>query len=114
MIKPDGPEPQTDDLLTARRLRALGQPLRLAIWRHLLRAGPEGLAAGTVQDRLGLPASTLSHHLKAMEAAGLLRRARDGNALRCIADFAAMQGLVDHLAAECCADTAPPQGRSAP
>ncbi|MFN4159490.1 MAG: ArsR/SmtB family transcription factor [Gemmobacter sp.] len=93
-----------DDIATAARLRVLGQPVRLMLYRVLVRAGMAGLAAGEVQARLGLAPSTLSYHLKAMEAAGLVRRRRAGNTILCLADFAVMRGLVDRLAAECCAD----------
>lgn len=94
----------TADSLTAARLRALGTEVRLALYRVLVRAGEAGLAAGEVQVRLGVPPSTLTHHLKTLEGAGLIRRQREGNVLRCVADFAVMQALVDRLAAECCAD----------
>lgn len=89
---------------TAACLEALGHPLRLAIYRMLVRAGPAGLAVGQVQARMGLAASTLSHHLKTLTRVGLIRRERQGTTLLCRADFALMQGLVDFLAAECCAE----------
>lgn len=96
--------PFSDDSLTAARLRALGNAVRFSLYRMLVRAGEAGLAAGEVQARLGVPPSTLTHHLKTLEAAGLIRRRREGNLLRCVADFTVMQALVDRLAAECCAD----------
>lgn len=96
--------PFSDDSLTAARLRALGNAVRLSLYRMLVRAGEAGLAAGEVQSRLGVPPSTLTHHLKTLEAAGLILRAREGNLLRCVADFAVMRALLDRLAAECCAD----------
>lgn len=85
-------------------LEALGNPLRLAIYRMLVRAGPAGLSVGQVQARMGMAASTLSHHVKALTRVGLIRRERQGTTLICTADFALMRGLVDFLAAECCAE----------
>lgn len=85
-------------------LEALGNPLRLGIYRMLVRAGPDGLAVGQVQARMGMAASTLSHHLKALTRVGLIRRERQGTTLLCRADFVVMRGIVDFLAAECCAE----------
>lgn len=85
-------------------LEALGNPLRLGIYRMLVRAGPGGLAVGQVQARMGMAASTLSHHLKALTRVGLIRRERQGTTLICTADLAVMRGIVDFLAAECCAE----------
>jgi DNA-binding transcriptional ArsR family regulator len=87
-------------------LEALGHPLRLTIWRLLVRAGPAGLPAGEVQARTGLAASTLSHHLKVLARVGLVGRRRAGTVLACRAEFGVMQGLVDYLSAECCAEAA--------
>ncbi len=89
----------------ATRLEALGNPTRLAIFRLLVRAGGEGLPVGRIQQRLELPASTLSHHLKALCATGLVRQTRDRTTLICTADFKLMRGLVDFLVAECCAES---------
>lgn len=85
-------------------MEALGNPLRLGIYRMLVRVGPGGLAVGQVQVRMGMAASTLSHHLKALTRVGLIRRERQGTTLICTADFAVMRGIVDFLAAECCAE----------
>lgn len=85
-------------------LEALGNPLRLGIYRMLVRAGPDGLAVGQVQARMGMAASTLSHHLKALTRVGLIRRERQGTTLICTADFVVMRGIVDFLAAECCVE----------
>ena len=66
---------------TAARLEALGNPTRLDILRWLVRTGPEGLAVGAIQDRTGIPRSTLSHHLEAMRQAGLIEVSREGRYL---------------------------------
>jgi ArsR family transcriptional regulator len=88
----------------AAHLEALGNPTRLAIFRLLVRAGEEGLPVGRIQQRLDLPSSTLSHHLKALCAAGLVRQTRERTTLICTADFKLMRGLVDFLVAECCVE----------
>lgn len=89
----------------AAHLEALGNPTRLAIFRLLVRAGEEGLPVGRIQQRLDLPSSTLSHHLKALCAAGLVRQTRERTTLLCTADFKLMRGLVDFLVAECCVES---------
>jgi DNA-binding transcriptional ArsR family regulator len=90
----------------ARRLEALGNRTRLQIYRALVRAGHPGLPVGRLQEKLKIPASTLSHHIKTLVAVGLLSQVRESTTLICHANFDAMRGLVDFLAAECCADEA--------
>ena len=86
----------------ATRLEALGNPTRLAILRLLVRAGGEGLAVGRLQEILGLPASTLSHHLHRLIRAGLVGQERQGTTLVCRALFDEVRALVAFLTEECC------------
>lgn len=88
----------------SRQLEALGNPARLSIFRALVRAGREGLPVGRLQERTGMPGSTLSHHLKRLIETGLLRQERSGTSLICHAEYGAMNALVGFLADECCAD----------
>ncbi len=88
----------------SRQLEALGNPARLRIYRVLVRAGRAGMAVGRLQQAIGMPGSTLSHHLKRLVATGLLRQERSGTSLICHAEFGAMNALVGYLADECCAD----------
>lgn len=88
----------------AARLEALGNPTRLAIYRTLVRAGDPGLAVGKIQERLGLAASTLSHHLHRLLIAGLVKQERAGTTLICRANYDAMHALIGYLADECCKD----------
>lgn len=88
----------------SRQLEALGNPTRLEIYRTLVRAGHAGLPVGRVQERLGMPASTLSHHIKRLTATGLVRQEREGTSLICHAEYPAMTALIGFLADECCAD----------
>lgn len=100
----------------SRQLESLGNTTRLEIYRTLVRAGRSGLAVGQVQDRLGLPASTLSHHLKRLTGTGLVRQEREGTSLICHAQYPVMQALIGFLTDECCADEhgCAPAGRAAP
>jgi ArsR family transcriptional regulator, arsenate/arsenite/antimonite-responsive transcriptional repressor len=88
----------------ALRLAALGNATRLAAFRALVRAGPDGLATGALQARLGLPPSTLTHHLAHLLKVGLVTQERQGTTLICRADFAGINAVVAALGAECCAD----------
>ncbi len=88
----------------ALQLEALGNPTRLNIYRILVRAGAEGLPVGSVQDKLGIPASTLSHHCKRLLDTGLVSQERHATTLICRAQYPAMQALIGYLADECCAD----------
>jgi DNA-binding transcriptional ArsR family regulator len=63
---------------------------------------------GQVQERIGIPASTLSHHVRALIAVDLVRQERAGTTLICRTNYAVMRGLLDYLAEECCADATPP------
>jgi DNA-binding transcriptional ArsR family regulator len=88
----------------AARLEALGNPTRLKIYRALVRAGHAGMPVGRLQERLKIPASTLSHHVKALVSVGLIAQVREGTTLVCHAEYGNMQRLVDFLVAECCVD----------
>lgn len=83
---------------------ALGAPQRLAVLRLLVRAGQEGLPVGALQARLGMAASTLSHHLRALVQAGVVEQTRLGRMLICHADYDRVQALAGFLISECCAD----------
>jgi DNA-binding transcriptional ArsR family regulator len=90
----------------AAHLEALGNPTRLKIYRALIRAGAAALPVGRLQDKLKIAPSTLSHHIKALVMAGLVTQVREATTLVCHANYEVMQGLVNYLVAECCADVA--------
>jgi len=93
----------------ASQLEALGNPTRLQLYRTLVRAGGEGLPVGRVQEKLGIAASTLSHHLKRLVDTGLVTQERQATTLICRANYPSMDALIGYLADECCADgTCPP------
>lgn len=85
-------------------LEALAQGSRLAIFRLLVEAGPAGLPAGQIGEKMALPPATLSFHLAQLKHAGLLDCARDGRSLIYSANFAAMNALVGFLTENCCGD----------
>ena len=93
------------DLDTAASLLdQLGNQTRLRIVRLLVRAGGEGRTVGDIQREIGIPASTLSHHLSHLRSAGVVWQEREGTLLHCFVDFKMVAELVDFLTAECCVD----------
>lgn len=91
-----------DTTSAVRSLAALAQDSRLEVFRLLVQAGPEGLPAGEIADRLGVPASTLSFHVKALSHAGLIESRPQGRFIFYFANFAAMTGLIAFLGENCC------------
>lgn len=85
-----------------RALSALAQEHRLALFRLLVQAGPDGLAAGAIAEALGVPASSLSFHLAQLTTAGLIAQRRDGRSLIYSADYGAMNALLGFLMENCC------------
>jgi ArsR family transcriptional regulator len=83
-------------------LAALGAEPRLRIVRLLLAAHPEGLVVGEIGSDLGIPSSTLSHHLDKLKNEGLVAVRRESTFLRYTADTATLQEVVGFLFAECC------------
>jgi ArsR family transcriptional regulator len=88
----------------AKQLEALGNPTRLKVYRALVRAGDDGLPVGRLQEKLGLAASTLSHHLHRLILTGLVTQERKVTTLICRAHYPAMNSLVGFLVDECCVD----------
>jgi DNA-binding transcriptional ArsR family regulator len=89
----------------AAQLEALGNPTRLKLYRALVRAGTEGLPVGSIQEKLAIPASTLSHHLKRLLDTDLVTQERQATTLICRANYPGMNALVGYLADECCLDS---------
>jgi ArsR family transcriptional regulator, arsenate/arsenite/antimonite-responsive transcriptional repressor len=90
----------------AKQLEALGNPTRLQVYRALVRAGDAGLPVGRLQERIGIAASTLSHHLHRLIFTGLVTQERQATTLICRANYPEMDALLGFLADECCADAA--------
>ena len=81
---------------------AMGTEPRLRIMQLLLTAHPEGLVVSEIQDELGIPNSTLSHHLDKLRTEDLVQVKREGTFLRYTANTEALQELLQFLYAECC------------
>ena len=83
-------------------LSALAHEARLAVFKLLVQAGPEGLAAGIVAARLEMAPPALSFHLKELTHAGLLLQRPDGRKIHYSANFSSMNELIAYLTENCC------------
>ncbi len=83
-------------------LGALAHETRLAVFRMLVAAGPDGLIAGVIAERAKVPPSTMSHHLATLERAGLVQSERESRLIHYRADYAAMRRLLTFLMQDCC------------
>ncbi len=88
--------------VAAKVFAELGNRTRLDILKLLIKAGPEGLAVGEVQEHLEIPASTLAFHLRGIVAAGLVRQEKHGRAVLCRPCFDRIDEAVAFLKKECC------------
>jgi DNA-binding transcriptional ArsR family regulator len=95
---------QDDDDLAARKLTALAHPVRLAAIRQLAMAGPAGLAAGRLGERLGVAPNALTFHLQKLSGAGLVVSRREGQFIFYSAVFADLLALTEHLVGACCSE----------
>lgn len=95
---------QEDQVIKA--LGALAHPLRLQVFRALVVTGPAGLTPGVMQEALGVPATTLSFHLKELAGAGLVTFERASRMLVYRAAFDQMNGVLAYLTENCCAGAA--------
>lgn len=86
----------------AEQLSALGHPVRLTILRFVVQAGDDGVPAGEIQGHVDLPASTLSHHLKRLTDAGLLKARGEGTFHYYSAEYTSLRTLTDYLWEDCC------------
>jgi DNA-binding transcriptional ArsR family regulator len=91
---------ETSNALAA--LAALGHASRLAAFRLLVQAGPDGMSVGDLRERLALAPATLSAHLNVLRAAGMVHDTREGRVIRVRADFERMNALLAYLTDNCC------------
>ena len=87
--------------IAAKRLAELGNVTRLHIIRLLVRADRNGLIIGEIQNRLGIPASTLAFHLRGLVGAGLIHQIRDGRMVRCRPNMAALNETLAFVSESC-------------
>jgi ArsR family transcriptional regulator len=95
-----------ESLHAAECLAALGHESRLDIFRLLVQAGPQGINAGAIGEKLGIPSTTLSFHLAHLSRVGLVSRRQDSRFIFYATDFGAMDDLIVFLTADCCKGTA--------
>lgn len=87
-------------------LSALAQATRLEVYRRLVAAGPDGMAAGQLSEKLGVSPATLSFHFKILSHAGLIESRQEGRFIYYSANFDVMNGMVDYLTENCCGGNA--------
>jgi ArsR family transcriptional regulator len=85
-------------------LSSIAQEARLEVFRLLVQAGSQGLPAGEIGESLGIPASTLSFHLKDLSHAGLINSKQVSRYIYYTANYEVMSGLLAYLTENCCAD----------
>ncbi len=108
------PKPQLDSAINIKYSRymevnralsafaALSQQTRLDVFRLLIKAGPDGVPAGEIADRLEVRQNTMSANLAVLLNSGLVRNERHGRTIRYFADFDAVRGLLAFLMEDCC------------
>ena len=94
--------PRISHARAVRALDALAHDTRLKVHRLLVQAGQDGLSAGFIARKLGLPASSLSFHLMHLQTAELVTQRRAGRSLIYAVNFAVMEGLMAYLQENCC------------
>jgi DNA-binding transcriptional ArsR family regulator len=87
-------------------LNSLSHETRLAAFRLLVQAGPEGLPVGELREKLQVPAATLSAHLNVLRLAHLVSDEREGRVIRVRAAYGQMNALIAYLTENCCAGKA--------
>ncbi len=91
---------EAKDVIAA--LGALAHETRLAVFRMLVECGPDGLPAGSISERLGVPPSSMTFHLQQLAHAGLITQRRASRHIIYATDFAAMNAVVGFLTENCC------------
>ncbi len=86
----------------AANLEALGNETRLEAFQLLVQAGQSGMPVGQLQKQLGIPGSTLSHHIARLVNVGLVNQERISRSLICRANFVAMDSVIAFLTQNCC------------
>jgi DNA-binding transcriptional ArsR family regulator len=98
------------DIVTATQgFSAMGSEPRLEVLQTLVKAGEDGLLVGEIQQRTGIPASTLAHHLRFLASAGLVSAEKQGRTITNRANFDHLQRLAAFILEECCADMGGPE-----
>ena len=93
-----------DTVTAAQGFSAMGSESRLEVLQTLVRAGDAGLAVGDIQQRTGIPGSTLAHHLKFLSSADLIVQDKQGRTIINQANYQHLQALAAFILEECCVD----------
>ncbi len=88
--------------MIATRFAELGHPTRLAIFVQLIKSGNKGVPVGEIQQQLGIPGSTLSHHIAKLIKVNLIKQIRESRTLYCVPQFSSLMEVIDFLQNECC------------
>ena len=88
--------------IAAKCLAELGHATRLEIFRYLVKGGKNGVPVGEIQSALGVPGSTLSHHITRLVNVGLVVQRREGRTLYCVPQYTELDALLGFLQDECC------------
>lgn len=88
--------------IIAKALKELGHPIRLRVYKQIMKAGDEGVAVGKICESVDIPNSTLSHHISSLVAGGLISQHREGRTLYCRANYAMRETVIGFLVDECC------------
>ena len=89
----------------AKCMAELGHPKRLAIYKLLVKTGPQGLTVGKIAQKLKIPGSTLSHHLRRLASVGLIEQNQEKQTIHCRAVYKQLKALIVFLTEECCGDS---------
>ena len=96
--------PRLDSSLASQGFSAIGSEPRLSVLVALVKAGREGLTVGEIRERIGMPPSTLAHHLRILESGKLIRQEKRGRAILNFAVIDHIEALAAFLLKECCQD----------
>ena len=92
----------------AKCLKELGHPVRLKIYKRVVKSGGQGVPVGGLQEELDIPGSTLTHHVSSLVSAGLVLQRREGRVLYCVAQYRQLEQVIQFLQEECCLDELDP------
>ncbi len=88
--------------IIAKAFKELGHTTRVQIYKHIIRAGKQGISVGNLQEKLQIPNSTLSHHIASLVSANLIYQKRVGRTLLCVVSEEMHQIVINFFQEECC------------
>jgi DNA-binding transcriptional ArsR family regulator len=91
-----------ESVAAVRAFAALAQENRLAIFRYLVSAGPNGVPAGEIAKAVGISPTSVSFHLKELDRAGLVRQTRHGRFIHYALHVDGVRQLIEYLTEDCC------------